>query len=326
MKIFPAGATGAVGQRLVPLLISRGHSVTGTTRTPNKAADLRAAGAEPVILDALDRDAVLRAVALAKPEVVVHQLTALSNFFDLRRLDEGLAVTNRLRTDGTDYLLAGAREAGARIFIAQSYTGWPNAREGGRIKTENDELDANPPKAMRQTLEAIRRLEATVVGVSNLTGIVLRYGAFYGPGTSIGPGGPIVEMVRKRRFPIVGGGTGVWSFIHIDDVATATMLAIEGGTPGIYNIVDDEPAEVSVWLPELARAIGAPPPYRLPAWIGRFLIGEAGLSMMTTSRGSSNGKAKRLLHWQPKYASWREGLRTGLVRGAAESSLAAARG
>jgi nucleoside-diphosphate-sugar epimerase len=312
VRIFIAGASGAIGKRLVPLLTGEGHQVIATTRSPRKAEGLRAAGAVPVVLDALDRDTVLKAVASARPDVVVHQLTALAGVRNFRKIDHELALTNRLRTEGTDHLLAAALAAGARRFVAQSFTGWPNAREGGRVKTEEDPLDAHPPKAMRRTLDSIRRLEATVTGTSGMEGIVLRYGAFYGPGTSLARGADILERVRQRKLPVLGSGAGVWSFIHIDDAAQATRLAIHQGPPGIYNIVDDEPAEVSLWLPDLARAIGAPPPYRLPLWLGRLLAGEGAASMMTRVRGSSNAKAKRLLNWQPAYASWRDGFRRGL--------------
>lgn len=312
MRVFLAGATGAIGKRLVPLLVSAGHHVVGMTRTPAKADELRAAGAEPVVADALDRDAVRDAVLQARPTVVIHQMTALTKMRNLKHFDDEFELTNRLRTEGTEYLLTAARAAGAERFIAQSYTGWPNARTGDRVKSEEDPLDTNPPEAMRRTLDAIRQLEQMVPGASGLTGIVLQYGSFYGHGTSIGEGGDIYEMVRKRRFPIVGDGAGVWSFIHIDDAAQATGLALGEVPAGIYNIVDDEPAEVSVWLPELARAIGAKPPYHLPAWIGRLVIGDAGLSMMTEARGSSNAKAKRVLGWRPSYASWRDGFRRGL--------------
>jgi nucleoside-diphosphate-sugar epimerase len=223
-----------------------------------------------------------------------------------------MAGSNRLRTEGTDHLLEAARAAGARRFVAQSFTGWPNAREGGRIKTEEDPLDASPAPSTVQTLEAIRRLEHTVQSATDLVGVVLRYGAFYGPGTGIDTGGELVEAVRKRRFPIVGPGSGIWSFIHVADVAEATRLAIEGGPAGLYNIVDDDPAAVSVWLPELARAIGAKPPRHVPAWVGRLVLGEAGVRMMTEQRGSSNAKAKQLLAWQPAWWSWRDGFRRGL--------------
>jgi nucleoside-diphosphate-sugar epimerase len=312
MKIFVAGATGAVGKPLVSLLVSRGHHVIGTTRKPNKMSAIREAGAEPAIVDALDRNAVLQAVVSARPEVVVHQMTALASMSSLRRFDDDFAQTNRLRTEGTDHLLAAAFEAGAQRFVAQSYTGWPNERQGGRVKTEEDPLDANPPKSMTKTLEAIRRLETSVISASGLTGIVVRYGALYGPGTAIASGGEIEEAVRRRRFPIVGGGTGVWSFIHVDDAVSATMLAIEHGPSGVYNIVDDEPAEVSEWLPGLAQAIGAPTPHGLPGWIGRLVIGEAGVSMMTKARGSSNAKAKRVLNWQP-VSDRDEMIRRGIV-------------
>jgi 2-alkyl-3-oxoalkanoate reductase len=307
VRVFLAGATGAVGKRLVPLLVSRDHEVVGTTRTPDKIAPLRAAGAEAVVVDGLDRAAVLRAVASARPDVVVHQMTALAGVRNLRRFDDAFAVSNRLRTEGTDHLLDASRAAGVRRFVAQSYTFWPNSRVGGRVKTEEDALDVDPPRSMAKTLDAIRRLERAVLEASDVVGIVLRYGAFYGEGTAVAPGGDLVEAVRQRRLPVIGRGTGVWSFIHIDDAAEATRLAIEGGPSGLYNIVDDDPAEVSVWLPELARAIGARPPHRVPAWIGRLLAGEAIVSMMTRSRGSSNAKAKRLLGWRPAYPSWREG-------------------
>ena len=313
MRIFIAGATGVVGKQLVPLLVSRGHQVVATTRTAKKAAALEAAGAVPAEVDGLDRAGVLRAVAEARPDVVVHQMTALAAVTSFRNLDAAFALSNRLRTEGTDHLLAAAREAGSQRFVAQSFTGWPNAREGGRVKTEEDPLDAHPAPTMVQTLDAIRRLEGTVLAASPLAGVVLRYGAFYGPGTSLAPGGFLVDAVRKRRLPIIGAGTGVWSFSHITDAAEATCLAIEGGPPGLYNIVDDDPAEVSVWLPELARVLGAKPPFRVPVWLGRLVAGEIGVRMMTEQRGSSNAKAKRLLGWQPTYSSWREGFRRGLA-------------
>jgi nucleoside-diphosphate-sugar epimerase len=312
MKIFLAGGAGVVGRRLVPVLVAAGHQVVATTRSASKREALRAMGAEPVILDALDREAVRKAVEDSSPEVVVHQMTALASVRSLKDIDGELAITNRLRTEGTDSLIAAARTAGVRRFVAQSYTGWPNARTGGRVKTEEDPLDPDPPSSMRRTLDCIRRLETTVAGLSDMAGVVLRYGSFYGPGTSLGAGGDILEMVRRRRFPLIGGGAGVWSFIHMDDVAQATRLAIEGGPAGIYNIVDDDPAEVSVWLPELARAVGAKPPFRVPAWVGRLAAGEAVVSMTTRARGSSNAKAKRTWDWTLTYPSWREGFRRGL--------------
>jgi nucleoside-diphosphate-sugar epimerase len=308
MRIFVAGATGAVGKRLVPLLVAIGHEVSGTTRSADKASLLRAGGAEPVVVDALDRDAVMAAVRNASPEVVVHQLTALPGLPG-RNFDQAFALTNRLRTEGLDYLLDGARAAGARRVIAQSYAGWPYAREGGPVKTEEDPLDPHPRASMRETLAAIHHVEDTVTAAD---GLVLRYGALYGPGTSLSASGEITEMVRKRRFPIVGKGTGVWSFAHIDDVAGATLAAIERGAPGVYNVVDDEPAPVAQWLPDLASVLGAKPPRRVPVWLGRLAAGEAVVGAMTDVRGAANAKAKRELGWQPAYASWRQGFRTGL--------------
>jgi nucleoside-diphosphate-sugar epimerase len=312
MRIFVAGATGALGRRLVPLLVSGGHQVTGMTRSPGKAAWLRAAGAEPVVADALDRDDVLRVVTAARPEVVVHQLTDLAGMTNLRRFDAGFAATNRLRTEGTDHLLAAARAAGARRLVAQSFAGWPSARVGGPVKTEEDPFDPDPPAELRRSLDAIRHLEAAVAQAEGIEGLVLRYGGFYGPGTSAGEGGYILEELRRRRFPIVGAGTGIWSFVHIDDAATATVAAVERGAPGIYQIVDDDPAPVAEWLPVLAAAAGARPPRRVPVWAARLLAGEHGVVLMTEVRGASNAKAKRELGWRPAWPSWRQGFRAGL--------------
>jgi nucleoside-diphosphate-sugar epimerase len=312
MRIFVAGSTGALGRRLVPLLAADGHEVTAMTRTAGKAAGLRAAGAEPVVGDALDRDAVLRAVCAARPEVVVHQATALAGVTNLRRFDKGFAATNRLRTEGTDHLLEAARAAGARRFVAQSYAGWPFARTGGPVKTEEDPLDPDPPAQLRRTLDAIRHLEAAVGGADGLEGLVLRYGGFYGPGTSVGVGGHLLDDLRRRRFPIVGAGTGVWSFVHIDDAASATAAAVDRGEPGIYQVTDDDPAPVSDWLPALAAAVGAPPPRRLPAWLGRLLGGEHVVVLLNEVRGASNAKARRELGWLPAWPSWRQGFRSGL--------------
>ena len=312
MRIFVAGSTGALGRRLVPLLAADGHEVTAMTRTAGKAAGLRAAGAAPVVGDALDRDAVLRAVCAARPEVVVHQATALAGVTNLRRFDKGFAATNRLRTEGTDHLLEAARAAGARRFVAQSYAGWPFARTGGPVKTEEDPLDPDPPAQLRRTLDAIRHLEAAVGGADGLEGLVLRYGGFYGPGTSVGVGGYMLEDLRRRRFPIVGAGTGVWSFVHIDDAASATAAAVDRGEPGLYQVTDDDPAPVSDWLPALAAAVGAPPPRRLPAWLGRLLGGEHVVVLMNEVRGASNAKARRELGWRPAWPSWRQGFRSGL--------------
>jgi nucleoside-diphosphate-sugar epimerase len=312
MKVFIAGATGAIGQRLVPLLIDAGHEVVGTTRTPAKADGLRITGATPVVLDGHDLDAVRHAVIDAAPEVVVHQMTALSGDLDLRHFAETFAETNRLRTKTTDHLLTAAVEAGARRFVAQSFAGWPNEQSGGPVKTEEDPLNTDPPKQVRETLGAILHLEAVTTGTAGIEGLALRYGGFYGPGNALGKGGVMLEAVANRQMPIVGGGSGIWSFLHIDDAAQATALAVDRGAPGIYNIVDDEPAPVSEWLPYLADVLGARPPRRVPAWLARLIVGEAAVSMMTKIRGSSNAKAKRELGWKLRYPSWRVGFRDGL--------------
>jgi nucleoside-diphosphate-sugar epimerase len=323
MRIFVAGASGVIGKRLVPLLVENGHEVVGTTRSPEKVGSLRAGGAEPAVVDLLDPEAVIAAVHSARPEVVVHEATALAatSLTNMRKFDDEFAPTNRLRSEGTDHLLAAARAAGAHRFVAQSFAGWPYAREGGPVKSEDDPLDPNPPKAMRRTLAAIRHLETVVVGAEGIEGVVLRYGGLYGPGTSLstGEGDIYVDQIRKRRFPVVGGG-GLWSFVHIDDAVSATLAAIERGTRGIYNIVDDEPAPVSEWLPALAAAVGAKPPRRIPALLGRLLVGEAALAVMTEARGAANAKAKRELGWQPQYASWRQGFREGLAPPSKEST------
>jgi 2-alkyl-3-oxoalkanoate reductase len=309
MRIFLAGATGALGSRLVPQLLAAGHEVAGTTRSPAKADALRAAGVEPVIADALDRERIVAAVVAAEPGAIVHQLTALAGMDNLRDVDRTFELTNRLRTEGTDNLLAAARAAGVDRFVAQSFAGWPSARTGGPVKSEDDPLDPEPVPSMTRTLAAIRHLEAAVTEAG---GIVLRYGGFYGPGTGMVAGGEQVDMIRKRRFPIVGDGGGVWSFVHIDDAAAATLAAVEHGEPGIYNIVDDEPAPVRDWLPALAAAAGAKPPRRLPRWVARLAAGGGVTMMMTESRGASNAKAKRVLGWQPAHPSWRGGFKQAL--------------
>jgi 2-alkyl-3-oxoalkanoate reductase len=296
LRIFIAGASGTLGRRLVPRLVARGHHVTGTTRS--RADELRALGAEPVIVDPLDAEALRAAVVAAEPDVVVHQLTALSGLGMTRNFDKGFAMTNRLRTEGTDNLIAAARAAGARRLVWQSYAGWPYAREGSLIKTEDDPLDPEPPADARETLAAIRHLEEAVMS-SGLEGVVLRYGGFYGPGTSLDEGGEHRDLLRKRRFPIGGDGRGVWSFVHIDDAAAATVAAIEGGPTGVFNIVDDGSAPVAEFLPALAQQVGAPPPRRLPGWLVRLAAGPQAYSMMTRVRGASNAKAKRELGWRP---------------------------
>jgi nucleoside-diphosphate-sugar epimerase len=315
MKVFVAGATGALGRRLVPLLVGSGHEVVGMTRTASKQDALRALGARPIVADALDPEAVARAVAAAGPEVIVHQLTALSAPLDLRHIDRFMAMTNRLRTEGTDHLIAAGRAVGARRFVAQSYAGWPFARTGGPVKSETDPLDPDPPQALRATVAAIRHLEQAVTGIGWGEGIVLRYGGFYGPGTSVSldPGAAMAAPIRRRRFPVIGGGGGVWSFVHIDDAAAATLAAVERGGGGIYQIVDDDPAPVRDWLPAFADALGARPPRRVPRWVGRLAAGEAATVMMTEVRGASNAKARRELGWQPRYPSWRLGFATGLA-------------
>jgi nucleoside-diphosphate-sugar epimerase len=313
MKIFVAGATGALGRPLIKQLVERGHEVPGMTRSESKQDLLRELGARPVVADALDPDGVARAVAEAEPDVIVHQLTAISAF-NPRRMERDFATTNRLRTEGIDHLLAAGRAVGVKRFVAQSFAPWPYARTGGMVKSEDDPLDNEPPAQVRTTLEAIKYLERAVTSADWTEGIALRYGGFYGPGTSIGlnPLGEQIEMIRGRKFPIAGKGTGVWSFIHVEDAASATVEAVEHGRRGIYNVVDDEPAPVSEWLPELAKAVGAKPPRRVPLWLARIAGGEVAAVMMRDLRGSSNTKAKRELGWQPRYPSWREGFARGL--------------
>jgi 2-alkyl-3-oxoalkanoate reductase len=305
MKIFLAGATGAAGQALIPLLISHGHTVTGTTRSEAKTGLLRELGAEAVVVDGLDRDGIRAAVATTRPDAIIHEMTALGGDLDLRRFERSFAATNRLRTEGTDHLLEAARETGVERFVAQSYGSWPYARTGGPVKTEDDPLDTDPPKQVRTTLAAIRHLESAVTGAG---GIALRYGGFYGPGTGLAPGGEQWEAIRARKFPVVGDGGGVFSFAHIEDVASGTLAALERGTPGrVYNIADDDPAPVREWLPAIAELIGAPPPRHVPRWVGR-LLGEHVVVMMTEIRGMSSERAKRELEWAPRWPSWRDGV------------------
>jgi nucleoside-diphosphate-sugar epimerase len=305
MRVFVAGASGAIGARLVPQLVARGHQVVGTTRSPQKAERLQALGAEPVVLDLLDPGAVREAVTSVRPEAIVHQATALAGMNDLKHFDRSFTQTNRLRTEGLDALLAAASETGVGRFVAQSFAGWPYAREGGAVKTEDDPLDPTPVSAMRETLAGLRHLEQAVVAAG---GVALRYGAFYGSRDDAQ-----LELVRKRRFPIVGDGGGIWSFVHLDDAASATVLALERGASGIYNIVDDDPTPVREWLPALAAVIGAKPPRRVPLWLARLVAGEAGVVLMTEIRGASNAKAKRELGWTPRYPRWREGFRAAYV-------------
>lgn len=308
MKIFVAGAAGAIGRRLVPQLVANGHHVTATTRSRAKLGELRALGAEPVTLDGLDGAAVGEAVSRAEPEVIVHQMSALAGGTNLKKFDKWFATTNRLRTTGTQHLLAAAEAAGVERFVAQSYTGWTNARSGGRVKTEEDALDPDPAKHQRESIAGIRFVERTVPAAVP-EGIVLRYGNFYGPGASE----ELVDLVRKRQMPLIGDGAGVWSWIHLDDAAAATVAAVERGEAGVYNIVDDEPAPVSDWLPYLADVVGAKPPLHVPNWVGRMAAGEVTVRWMTQARGSSNDKAKRALDWRPSWATWRNGFRHALT-------------
>jgi len=314
MNVFVAGATGALGRQLVPQLVAAGHDVVGMTRSPDKTGMLRALGARPVVADALDPDAVARAVAEAEPEVIVHELTALTGDLDLKR-PEFFVTTNRLRTEGTDHLLAAGRAVGIRRFIAQSTASYTTyARTGGPVKTEDDPLDSDPPATMRPNLEAIRYVEDAVTGMDWAEGVVLRYGVFYGPGTGISadPDASLTKVVRKRQFPVVGDGGGIWSFVHIEDVADATVAAVDNGGPGIYNVVDDDPAPVREWLPFLAEQIGARRPMRVPRFVGRLLAGEAAVVMMTEIRGASNAKAARELGWHPRWSTWRVGFAKGM--------------
>lgn len=306
MKVLVAGATGVLGRNLVPKLIAAGHEVAGTTRTPSRERALRRAGATPFVVDVLDPEAVARAVASFEPEAIVHEATALSSV-DVRNFERSFALTNRLRTEGTDHLLAAGRAVGVRRFVAQSFAGWPFARSGPLVKTEEDPLDPEPIAPMRTTLAALRHLEAAVLGADWTEGIVLRYGALYGPGTSLSAdGGEMTDMIRRRFFPIVGSGEGMSSFIHVADAADATVAAVERGTRGVYQVVDDEPAPIREWLPVVAAALGAPPPRRVPRWLGRLLAGEAIVTISTETRGATNERAKRVLGWAPRHASWRE--------------------
>jgi nucleoside-diphosphate-sugar epimerase len=292
MKVFVAGATGAIGRQLVPRLVAAGHEVHGMTRSASKRGLLEELGAVPVLADALDPEQVAEAVGRAQPDVIVHQLTAIGAV-DTRRMERSFAATNRLRTEGTDHLLSAGRAVGVRRFVAQSH-----------ILAD----DGSPPRQMRANLEAMEHLEAAVLGASWTEGIVLRYGWFYGPGTSMAAGSEQAELVRARKFPVVGDGGAVWSFVHVADAAEATVAAIERGSRGTYDVVDDDPATVAEWLPELARELGAKPPRRVPRFVGRLFAGEAGVVMMTELRGASNAKAKQALGWAPAHPSWRGGL------------------
>jgi nucleoside-diphosphate-sugar epimerase len=304
MRVFVAGATGAIGKQLVPRLVEAGHEVHGMTRSESKQAMLHELGAVPVVADALDPDQVAEAVGRARPDVIVHQLTALAGV-EIRHPERGVAMTNRVRIEGTDHLLSAGQVVGVRRFVAQSIGLY--VRTGGPVKSEEDPFDPSPPGELREGAAGIHHLEQAVLGARWTEGMVLRYGAFYGPGTHLAPGGELSELVRKRRFPLVGDGGGVWSFIHVADAAEATVAAVEHGSRGVYNVVDDDPAPVAEWLPALAQTLGAKKPMRVPRFIVRLFAGEAGVVMMTDVRGASNAKAKRELAWRPAHPSWRQG-------------------
>jgi 2-alkyl-3-oxoalkanoate reductase len=299
MRVFVAGASGALGSHLVPQLIEAGHEVIGTHHAPASAQLLEVLGAEPVRLDLLDARAVRAAVLDHRPDAIVHQATALAGTTFGRSLDKTFATTNRLRTEGTDALLAAAREAGVRRFVAQSFAPYLYARQGGPVKTEADPVDANPPPNTSQTYAAISHLERATTAFG---GIALRYGGFYGAASDA-----LIEPVRKRQFPVVGDGGGIFPWLHLDDGAAATVAALGHPGPAIYNIVDDEPAPVRDWLPVLAAALGARPPRHVPAWLGRLLAGPAAVELATRARGASNARARVELGWQPRYPTWRLG-------------------
>jgi nucleoside-diphosphate-sugar epimerase len=312
MKVLVAGATGGLGQSLVPKLVAAGHEVTGMIRSESSAAAVRAQGAGVVIADGLDAAAVKAAVTSTEPEVVVHQMTALKGGINFKKFDESFATTNRLRREGTDNLLAAAQATGVRRIVVQGYAGWNLQHGGSATKTENDPLEPDPLPASVQTMAALRYLESRVTEAEGIEGVVLRYASFYGPTGDIGAGGSLVEMIRKRRLPLVGNGSGIWSFIHYDDAADVTVKAIEGTATGIYQVADDDPAAASVWLPEFARILGAKPPLHLPGWLARLAIGDLGVKAFTEIRGADNSLAKHTFDWEPGYSSWRTGFREGL--------------
>jgi 2-alkyl-3-oxoalkanoate reductase len=309
MKILVAGASGAMGRALIPLLVRAGHDVVGMVQRPRSAEVVHSLGAEPRTTDALDAAAVLSCFREVRPTMVIHQLTAIPATLDMRHFDREFALTNLLRTEGTRHLLTAAVDVGATHFIAQSFAGWTYGRKGNALKTEDNTFDPDPPKRLRSTLNALKSLEQAVLTEKRITGTVLRYGAFYGPHTSIAKDGSIVQAVRRRKLPLVGEGAGIWSFVHIEDAASATVAAVESGQGGVYNVVDDEPAPVSEWLSFLAHSAHAQPPKRVPAWMARLLIGEHVVAVMNEIRGVSNAKIKRELGWTPHWPSWRDGFR-----------------
>jgi len=312
MKILLAGASGAIGQALIPLLIEQHHEVYGAFRNPAHTDRVQRLGATPVVFDALDAIAVGKTVTEIEPQAIINQLSAIPARIDLRHFDRDFSLTNQLRTEGTRNLTTAAVNAGVEKFIAQSFAGWPYTRTGIRLKTEEDGLDPTPPPQLKSTLDALQMLENTTIREQSFTGIALRYGPLYGPNTSISRDGTVVEEIRNHKFPLIGQGTGVWSFLHIHDAATATVAALNHARRGIYNIVDDDPALVSDWLPYLAECVGAKPPTRMPNLVARALVGEHVVALMNDIRGVSNEKAKRELGWSPKWTSWRQGFREGL--------------
>ena len=309
MRIFLAGATGVIGRRLVPQLIAAGHEVTGMTRSAERGQELRSMGADVAVADALDAGAVRAAVADARPQAVIHQLTSLPRRIDPRKIERDFELNDRLRSEGTRHLVAAAQAAGAQRIVAQSIAFAYAPGPPGTVHGEEDPLFLDAPKPFRRSARAIAELEQTVIGAG---GVVLRYGYFYGPGSSIARDGSLGEDLARRRLPIVGRGSGVWSFIHVDDAAGATAAALTRGASGAYNVVDDDPAPVSAWLPALAQALAAPRPMRVPALLARLAAGSYGVATMTRAQGASNARARRELAWQPRYLSWREGFRAGL--------------
>ncbi|WP_235508829.1 NAD(P)-dependent oxidoreductase [Aeromicrobium sp. Root236] len=306
MRVFVAGGAGVLGRRLVPQLVARGHDVTATTTSAAKLGFLDQLGADSVVMDGLDAASVAEAVANAKPDVVVHQMTAIAGKPDIKHMDRWFATTNRLRTEGTDHLLAAAAASGVSHVVAQSYASWNGEQSGGWVKTEEEPLNLMPGTVANPGMKAIQHLEESVLEAN---GVVLRYGGLYGPGATDDQ----VELIRKRQFPLVGYGAGHSSWVHLDDAASATVLAIEQKARGVFNIVDDDPAPASEWLPYLAECAGAKRPMSVPVWLARLLAGPVAVLMMTEGRAFSNAKAKRELGWELRYPSWRQGFKEELT-------------
>lgn len=313
MKVFVAGASGAIGTALIKHVRAAGHTPIGMIRSTANEPAIRALGAEPVVANGLDRESVVRAIAATQPDIVVHVMTALRGVTDYKNFDRSFEATNRLRTIGTDNLVFAAREAGVKHVLAHSFAGWNYAKGGAEAKRETDPFDSNPPSSQRESLQALIHLEQTILE-SGIRATVLRCATLYGPGTSIAPDGDLAKLIGKRGLPIIGGGTGIWSFVHVDDAACATVRAIGESAEGVFNIADDEPAAVAAWISELAEILKAPKPLRVPAFIGRWAAGESGMSMMTQVRGASNAKACDVLGWQPEYRTWRQGFRATFNR------------